>query len=378
MRERGKRPNGRQMRAFLVALILAISAAGATASTAGAVPATFWGVVPQTSPTPEQLQRLKAGGVDSIRLPFVWSAVQQASGGPFDWSGVDSMVGGAATAGIEVLPFVTGAPKWAVPMNPRYQSPRNLPVRTAVQKSGWTTFVREAVARYGPTGTFWIENPTVPMRPIRTWQIWNEPNFMYFVARPNPVEYGKLVNLSFAAIRSVDPGAKLILGGLFSRPAEANLSRKPPLAYYASDFLDQMYARTPGIKSKFQGVALHPYTATYTRLEPYIEEVRSVLKRHHDAGKGLWLTELGWSSQPESKRNSFAKGPGGQASQLRGAFRLIRGKRNKWHIQRVYWFSIDDHKGSCNFCDGSGLFGKGFTPKPAWSAYVSFAGGHVG
>ena len=194
------------MRVFALALALAVLAAGASASAAAAVPANFWGVVPQATPTPEQLQRLKRGGVDSIRVPIVWSAIQQRKGGPFDWSGVDGFIDGAASNGIEVLPFVTGAPKWAVPADKRYGSPKNLPVRTAVQKSGWTAFVRGAVERYGPTGTFWAENPAVPRRPIRTWQIWNEPNFMYFVARPNPVEYGQLVKLSYSAIRSVDAG----------------------------------------------------------------------------------------------------------------------------------------------------------------------------
>jgi hypothetical protein len=375
MRDRVKRPMGLKVRAFAVALVLAAFTAGASASTAGAVPATFWGVVPQATPTAEQLVRLKQGGVDSIRVPFVWSAVQQQQGGPFDWSGVDSLVGSAAGAGIEVLPFLTGAPKWAVPANHRYQSPENLPVRNATQKAGWATFVREAVARYGPTGTFWANNPAVPRRPIGTWQIWNEPNFMYFVAKPNPAEYGKLVKLSFSTIRSVDPAARVILGGLFARPAEANLKRKPPLAYFATDFLEKLYSSTPGIKRMFQGYAIHPYTATYTRLEPYIEEVRDVLKKHHDAGKGLWITELGWSSQPTSARNSFAKGVSGQAGQLKGAFQLIERRARKWHVQRVYWFSIDDQKGSCNFCDGSGLFANGFKPKPAWRAYVNFAGG---
>jgi hypothetical protein len=369
---------GTKVRAFSLALALALIAAGATASTAAAVPATFWGVVPQATPTPEELVRLKQGGVDSIRIPFVWSALQQQRGGPFDWSGVDYMVEGAAKAGIEVLPFLTDAPRWAVPVNQHYGSPENLPVRTAAQKSAWTTFVREAVARYGPTGSFWANNPSVPRRPIRTWQIWNEPNFMYFVAKPNPVEYGKLVTLSYSALKGVDPGAKLILGGLFARPSEANLKRKPPLAYFAADFLEKMYKGSPGIKSKFQGIALHPYTGSYTRLEPYVEEVRDILKKNHDAGKGLWLTEVGWSSQPPSRRNAFAKGPGGQATQLRGAFRVIKSRAAKWHLQRVYWFSIDDHPGSCNFCDGSGLFGKGFKPKPAWNAYVTFAGGTAG
>ncbi len=168
---------------------------------------------------------------------------------------------------------------------------------------------------------------------------------MYFVAKPNPVEYGKLVKLSYSAIKGVDPGAKLILGGLFSRPSEANLNRKPPLAYFAADFLEKLYAGSPGIKRMFQGVAIHPYTATYKRLEPYVEEIREVLKKNHDAAKGLWLTELGWSSQHPARNNSFAKGKSGQATQLRGAFRVIESRASKWHLQRVYWFSVDDHTG---------------------------------
>jgi hypothetical protein len=369
---------GLKVRAFTVALALTLVTAGATASTAGAVPATFWGVVPQATPTDEQLVRLKQGGVDSIRIPFVWSQIQPVREGPMEWDGLDSLIEGASNAGVEVLPFLTGAPRWAIPIDHRYHSPENLPVRTALQKSGWTTFVREAVLRYGPTGTFWATHPSVAQRPIRNWQIWNEPNFMYFVAKPNPAEYGKLVKLSFSTIRSVDPGAQVILAGLFARPAEANLKRKPPLAYFAADFLDKLYRTTPGIQRMFQGYAIHPYTATYKRLEPYIEEVRDVLKEHHDAGKGLWLTELGWSSQHPTKKNSFAKGLGGQATQLRGAFRVLEGRASKWHLKRVFWFSVDDQRGSCNFCDGSGLFAKGFKPKPAWRAYVGFAGGTSG
>ncbi len=190
MQEGGKRPRGLRVRAFAVTLALAAMGAGASASSAAAVPATFWGVVPQAGPSSEQVLRLKRGGVDSIRVPIVWSAVQPVRGGPFDWTGVDGLMTSASNAGVEVLPFLTGAPKWAVPVNRRYGSPENLPVRTAVQKSGWTTFVTEAVRRYGPNGTFWTENPILPQRPIRTWQIWNEPNFMYFVARPNPSSTG--------------------------------------------------------------------------------------------------------------------------------------------------------------------------------------------
>ena len=103
--------------------------------------------------------------------------------------------------------------------------------------AGWFNFLRLAVQRYGPNGTFWAANPTIPPRPIRVWQIWNEPNFKYFVTHPNPGQYGKLVKISSGAIRSIDPGAKIVLGGLFARPREAVWKVKPPQAFFAADFL---------------------------------------------------------------------------------------------------------------------------------------------
>ncbi|MGB7589464.1 MAG: hypothetical protein WBM00_12240 [Solirubrobacterales bacterium] len=342
------------------------------------MPANFWGVVSQATPTNEQFQRLKAGGVDSIRIPISWSVVQPTEGGSLNWSVSDALVKGAAQAGIEVLPYVYGAPSWAVAVDGRFGSPVTLPVKNARQRSAWTNFLIQAVLRYGPGGTFWAENPSVPVRPMRTWQIWNEENFEYFVARPKPADYGKLVNLSYSAIKAVDPGSRLLLGGMFARPKEAEYKRKPREAYFATEFLDQMYRTTPGVKSKFVGVALHPYTRTYRYLAPEIEEVRNVLKANHDAAKSLWITELGWSSQPPTHTNLFAKGIQGQAAELKGAFGVLSKNQRKWRLQQVYWFSVDDQIGTCNFCDGSGLFAPGFIPKPAWYAYARFAGGRPG
>ncbi|HEX4670491.1 MAG TPA: glycosyl hydrolase [Solirubrobacterales bacterium] len=367
----------RNLRAWIAAVAVSVVALGASAASAEALPASFWGVVPQATPTLEQFQRLKRGGVDSIRTPIGWNAVQPESHGAFNWSGIDDVVKGATTAGIEVLPFLSGAPSWAVAHDPRFGSPVTLPVKTGAQRSGWTNFVKQAVRRYGPNGSFWAENPGVPKRPIRTWQIWNEENFKYFVARPNPADYGKLVNLSYAAIKGSDPAAQIVLGGMFATPIEATFKKRPPQAYFAADFLNRMYKSTPGIKSKFNAVALHPYTGHWQNLTEKIEEVRTALRENGDAGKKLWLTELGWSSGPPQSdgSNSFAQGPAGQARQLKGAFKLLERNQQKWKLQRVYWFSVDDDPGACNFCDGSGLFAKGFIPKRSWFAYVKFAGG---
>jgi hypothetical protein len=371
----------RILRAWTLALTLTAFFA-AFASSAQALPAGFWGVVPQSNLSAEQFQRLSRGGVESLRIPIGWPSVQPSQGGAFDWSGYDSQVEEAAKAGIKVLPFLSGAPAWAVPEKAvpgagGLMAPSRLPVSGAA-RTGWVSFLTAAVARYGPTGSFWSEHPGVPSRPIREWQIWNEPNFKYFIAKPNPAEYGQLVKISSTALRAADPGAKVVLAGLFSRPKGARdrkTGKHKSLNWYASDFVDVMYKRTPGVKSKFAAAALHPYTINASELPEVVEELRKVMQLHGDPSKGLLLTELGWSSGPKAGNNFFAKGPAGQAKELRVSFGLIEKNQAKWRVKSVDWFSVDDLEGACNFCGHSGLFGPGFIPKPAWFSYVKFAGG---
>ncbi len=379
----------RKSRALALAFAGTLLSLMAFASAAQAVPATFWGVVPQAVPSEEQWETLKTGGVDSVRMPIDWSEIQPIRGGALNLAEIDALVKRTSQAGIEVLPFITNAPKWAVPSvgvagtGGAVKVPAHLPV-SGTAATAWASMLKGLVARYGPNGTLWADNPTVPKRPIRNWQIWNEQNFRYFIAKPNPVEYGKLVKNSFTALRSADPGAQVILGGMFSRPkggrreAGKRIANPTSPDWFASYFLSQLYKTNPGIKTSFQGVALHPYTGKYTELTPEIEEIRSVLTKNKDAAKGLWITELGWSSQPPPAnplQNIFAKGLKGQAQQLRGAFSLLSAKAAKWRLKRVYWFSVDDLVDACNFCDGSGLFKEGFVPKPAWTEYTKFAGG---
>src|SRR6476620_10508284 len=83
--------------ALALAAILALTVFTASAA---ALPAKFWGVVPQAVPTQEQFQRLHSGGVATVRIPFDWGGLQPTPG-PIDWSGTDLLVERAAAAGIE-------------------------------------------------------------------------------------------------------------------------------------------------------------------------------------------------------------------------------------------------------------------------------------
>jgi Beta-galactosidase len=369
----------------LTAVLAVVVALGAFAASAAAVPAKFFGVVPQSTLTQEEFNTLRQGGVKSMRVALVWGSIQPQRGGPYEWSGFDTQVERAAQSGIELLPFVIGTPTWAVPNatvpGTSAKAPAHLPA-TGTAATAWSSFLKAAVARYRTGGTFWTEHPLLLAGGIDDWQVWNEPNFKYFVAKPNPTEYGKLVKNSSAAIKSVDPTAQVILAGLFSKPAGGRRLAGKKVAnptspnWFASYFLEQMYKTNPGIKSRFQGVALHPYVARYRQLPAEIEEVRGVMTKAGDGTKGLWITELGWSSEPpQGPSNVFAVGAAGQARELKGAFTLLKQDQVKFRLQRVYWFSVDDAPETCNFCNGSGLFKKGFIPKKSWTEFTKFTGG---
>ena len=369
-------------RATLLILALALVAALAPTAASAALPRSFFGVVANEAPTPGEGQTLAAGGVESLRTPIDWAAVQPERYAAPNWASVDPTVRAAAEAGMTVLPFLSSPPRWAVGYEGvgfGAEAPRALPVQTATQRAGWREFLRLAVFRYGPGGSFWAENPLLPARPIRIWQIWNEPNFKYFAARPSPSQFGKLIVQSYQDLRSADPGARIVLGGLFLRPKGGLGKPKPGVvkrAYMAADFLERMYRTTPGVRGKFLAVALHPYSYNYKELTGEIGEVRAALKKERDPGRSLWVTELGWSSGTPSAANGnnrFEKGRQGQARELTGAFKLLEANSAAWRVKRLYWFSFTDAPGTCNFCDGSGLFGQGFVAKPAWAAYQRLA-----
>jgi hypothetical protein len=375
----------RKTRALTAALAI-VMALGVFAANAAALPAKFFGVVPQSVLTLEQFKTLEQGGVKTMRVPIEWPAVQPKRNGQYEWATFEPLIERASQTGIELLPFMIGAPTWAVPNanipgTGGAKAAAHLPA-TGTAATAWANFLKAAVARYGPEGEFWKEHPLLTETPIHNWQIWNEPNFKYFVAKPNPTEYGKLVKLSSTAIHAEDPTAKVILAGMFARPAGARhksgkkVVHGTSVNWFAAYFLEQMYKTNPGIKSSFAGVALHPYVGRYRELPGEIEEFRKVLTAAGDGSKGLWITELGWSSEPPvGPSNVFAVGASGQARELKGAFTLLEQDQVKFKLQRVYWFSVDDAAETCNFCNGSGLFKKGFVPKKSWTEFVKFTGG---
>jgi hypothetical protein len=331
-------------------------------ASARALPRGFFGVAPQTGIGAEDTSRMRAGGIEAIRAPLLWSAVQPSPRGGFDWSSFDGLVATAAEGRLEVLPFLCAPPHWA-------SRHTRLPIDNGRQRRAWAEFARAAVERYGPRGSFWSEHAPgtedpLPRLPIRSWQIWNEENFFYFTRPASPTRYAKLLAISHRAIHRVDPRATVVMGGLFGNPKQG-----PPAAMDATDFLDRLYG-VRGVKADFDAVALHPYAADAGELRVLVESVRRVMVRHRDRRAGLYITEMGWGSQARSAV-SFEVGLRDQARQLRAAYAYLLGNRHRLNLKQVDWFSWKDAR-LCSFCDSVGLFRRGarFRPKPAWHAFV--------
>jgi len=273
---------------------------------------------------------------------------------------IDAIVCAAAQRGIRVLPFVYGTPPWlsSVPARP----PLGLAASAA-----WSRFLRVLVGRYGQGGSFWAAR-TGPRRPIRSWQIWNEPNFLLFwKPHPAPAAYAKLLATSSRAIHSRDRGAKIVAAGL--APVGAGLT--------PWDFLYGLY-QVPGAKQNFDVVAIHPYASTLRRMTAQVKVARAVMRNAGDAAKPLILSEVGVASGGQP--SSFVLGLTGQADFLSQAFSLLLKERQRWHIVGIDWFTWQDAASAdpyCSFCQGAGLFDVEGHPKPAWTAYRRAVAGAV-
>jgi hypothetical protein len=314
------------------------------------VPAGFFGVVPQGSLSEAQLDQMK-GVVGTLRVPVYWAECEPEQG-HYDFTAVDSLVGSAAQRGIRILPYVYGTPAWLTSVPAR-------PPLSPTATGAWAQYLRVLVGRYGPQGSFWAAR-TGPRLPIRSWQIWNEPNFLLFwKPRPSPGGYARLLATSARAIRSQDRAAKIVAAGL--APVGAGLT--------PWDFLYGLY-QVPGAKRNFDVVALHPYASTIKRMEAQVKVARAVMRNAGDRTKPLIVSELGVASG--GQRSTFVKGPAGQASFLTRAFSLLLRERHRWHIAGIDWFTWQDSvtpNPYCSFCQGAGLFDVEGQAKPSWTAY---------
>jgi polysaccharide biosynthesis protein PslG len=308
--------------------------------------------------------RLAEGGVESVRVLFNWEIAQPTKTAPPDWRRNDMLVTSAVTHGMSILPVVEYAPRWAKQFPDKPQSP---PKNTI----DYTAFLRACIQRYGPNGSFWRAHPKLPKRPIRQWQIWNEPEIKYHWYRTgsswskgDAVKYVALLRAARATVRRWDPGAKVVLAAL---------------SINSWKNLDKLYKWT-AILGQFDTAAVQAYSGTPSYIPTIMRNFRAALDAHGAKNIPIYVTEMTWPAakgraNPKYQTgymSGFVTDKNGQAKRLTEGYRILTGMRTQIKLLSVYWYTGVTKYATTNEYEYSGLLtltNNAPSARPSWFAY---------
>jgi lysophospholipase L1-like esterase len=180
--------------------------------------------------------------------------------------------------------------------------------------AAYQRMLRRWVMRWGPGGAFFRENPTVPNRPVRHIEIWNEPDFFYldlpaYVAPKDDAErrawdekrqklYARLLPAAYQAIKAQSPEISVV--GFAAGGA----------SHADTGFINAVLADNPSVASSYDILSTHPYTNSGPPEEDKIEsfgrfsmadslaEIRAAMGKYGAANRPVWYTELNWQITP--------------------------------------------------------------------------------
>jgi len=298
-------------------------------------------------------------GVHAVREDISW-AVTEPRENEYDWSSYDGVVRAATEAGLIVLPILDDPPSWASP------APGCLPS----DPGPYASFTAAVVARYGPGGQFWRENPDLPDRPLLWYELWNEP--WNAPCNRDPALYARLVVAAVTAGRATSSDARFLIDGD---------TYYTTLAGRTADWIAGMYAAVPDLGKYFDALSVHPYGGNPAVQTPgdnpdaepahLVEQAHAELAAHGDGDKPLWVTEIGWST---------CSGTGGcvtEAEQASYLAEFLRLAVTTWrsYVRAVFVYDLRDiaPAPADDAQDWYGLLRPDLSPKPAWWVLHSFA-----
>jgi len=299
------------------------------------------------------LDAYKTAGARWIRFDINWSVVQWNGSTSYNWAPFDRVVDAASVRGLRVLGLLVQTPPWARSTSgDSYQPPADL--------NNYSRFAKAAVQRYVSKG-------------VRHWEIWNEPNYStYWAPAPDAARYTAMLKLAYSAIKSADPGAFVVTGGLapWGAYGEYTSLRVNPL-----NFLERMYAA--GAAGSFDAVGWHPYTvpagieyhtwSAWSQMSETNPSALSMMSGRGDGAKQIWATEMG---APTGGPNSISES--GQAQHVTDV-------HAKWQTLSwggpMFWHSLRDRAtNSSSREDNFGLLRTDWSWKPGYNAYRQAAG----
>lgn len=274
---------------------------------------------------------------------------------------MDALVERATVRGMTILPILTATPQ--------FYSTRPL----GLGNDGWpprdpakiVRFTYELTKRYGTLGSYWAcVAPGVlcrrPYRPIRAWQVWNEPDLpAWWRTGVDPVGYTQLLQNAFLGLKLGDVSAEVVLGGLSLR------------ALLPGGFLEQIYDR--GAATFFDTLALHPYGASVGTVVTHIQRARAIATAKNDANVPLRVTEYGFATGGAS---GWTTTPACQAALIAATTRELSAGRAEFALRGIVQLQWQDRPGPPNpWPNFTGLVNVDGSAKPALAAFTDAVAG---
>lgn len=241
------------------------------------------------------------------------------------------------------------------------------PGKTINPANLWASFVFTSVNRYRPGGLLarlqgWPDNTGV-----RYWEVWNEPDYASFWLG-TVEEYYRLLEVAYKSIKTADPQATVVLGGL---------------AFYDQRiWFPALLRQTQGQPQRayFDVFSFHHYLSIY-RSEELIRQARTALDEYGLAHVPIWITESGasvWDDYPATAYHIASDTPL-RATMTEQAAYVIQNSTLAFYqgVERYYHFQLHDDCGDSpssayglrqNFSSGTCNPAAG-QPRPAYAAY---------
>lgn len=292
------------------------------------------------------VESIRSTGSRWVRFDIDWSEIESDKG-VFDWSGTDRLVSFSKNAGLEILGLITYTPAWA--RDPAAPAPDGH-TRPA-DPAEFGKFAAVAAERYADS--------------ISAWEIWNEPNLQaFFNPAPDAAKYAELLTAASGAVKSVQPHATIVSGGL--SPATDNGTDISPTV-----FLESLYAS--GAAPSFDVVGMHPYSYPATPSDPMtrnwnsfyrMRSMHDTMVAHGDTSTAIWATEFGAPTGTGIGAVTESR----QAEILRDGFNEAR---SLGFVEKIFVYSLHDRGPDLGDREQNfGIMDVNLQPKPAMDVVI--------
>src|SRR4051794_12474211 len=283
-------------------------------------------------------------GVSWTRLTMSWHDAEPSKGSYSSsyLSSFDTALQLARATGAHVIISVYQSPQWASGSGDKEAPPQN--------PSDYKDFMWAMAHRYAGQ--------------VTGWEIWNEENLpRFWGGSPNAAAYANLLKNGFWGVKSADPSAQVIFGGM----SESDWQ-----------FLEGAYAAVPDLGNYYDVMAVHPYapqtSPDYVGIDnghitkdsfAGYREVRRVMLAH-GTDKPLYFTEMGWSTTSQAGMGVSAQQ---QADYTTLAWKCMQQDPYVqvgilYSLRNNYWANDAD-----DWEDQLGLTTTGWSQKPAYGAF---------